>query len=84
MTRTQILIPDVTYGELKAYADVNELSLAEVIRRSFELFVRAHRAACAKTALKKWRVPVVDGARTLEDPFDRPGWRADLVGGRGL
>lgn len=79
MTRTQILIPDNLYVEVKRYADLCEISMAEVVRSALDLFVNIHRDAHAVESDGEWTFPVSakDDAE-LVDPFLDEDWRCRL------
>jgi len=58
MTRTQIQLPDELYQRAKAFAAQRELSLAEVTRRSLELFL--DRFPSPEPTRSAWTLPRVD------------------------
>jgi hypothetical protein len=58
MTRTQIQLPDELYQRAKAFAAQRELSLAEVTRRSLELFL--DRFPSTGPTRSAWTLPCVD------------------------
>lgn len=67
MTRTQIQFPDPLYQRLKAIADEQDWSLAEVMRKAAEHFVtRFPEQPMARAA---WQFPTLDcGGDFLADP----------------
>ena len=67
MTRTQIQFPDPLYQRLKAIADEQDWSLAEVMRKAAEHFVsRFPEQPRPRTA---WKFPTLDcGGDFLTDP----------------
>lgn len=70
MTRTQIQFPDPLYRRLKAIAEEQDWSLAEVMRKAAEHFVaRFPEQATARAA---WQFPTLDcGGDFLVDPAMR-------------
>ena len=67
MTRTQIQFPDPLYQRLKAIAEEQDWSLAEVMRKAAEHFVtRFPEQPLARAA---WQFPTLDcGGDFLVDP----------------
>ena len=66
MTRTQIQLPDPLYRRLKEVASSNDWSLAEVIRRAAELYVKRFPS---RESNEPWQFPTVDvGGEFLIDP----------------
>ena len=57
MTRTQIQFPDPLYRRLKAVAQENDWSLADVVRRASELYVR--RFPHSESSKATWAFPSV-------------------------
>lgn len=57
MTRTQIQLPDDLYRRAKAFAAERELSLAEITRRSLEIFL--DRFPDPGVVQVGWKLPVV-------------------------
>jgi len=57
MTRMQIQLPDELYQRAKAFAAEREVSLAEITRRSLEIFLARFPEPVA--AQKDWKLPVV-------------------------
>lgn len=82
MTRTQIQFPDPLYSRLKEIAEMNDWSLAEVVRRASELYARRFSEDFEAKRQRDWSFPVVDmGGDFLADPADaRP--EADAVEAR--
>ena len=67
MTRTQIQFPDPLYQRLKEVARANDWSLAEVVRRASELYIRRFDHSDASNAT--WSFPTVPmGGDFLGDP----------------
>ncbi|RYD21056.1 MAG: hypothetical protein EOP88_12755 [Verrucomicrobiaceae bacterium] len=67
MTRTQIQFPDPLYQRLKAIAEQQDWSLAEVLRRAAEHFVSRFPETDAPTSA--WSFPTLDcGGDFLTDP----------------
>jgi hypothetical protein len=58
MRKTQIQLPDSLYSRVKRFANEQEMSLAEVTRRSLEQFLDRYPGAGRGAA--KWSLPVVD------------------------
>lgn len=58
MRKTQIQLPNALYDRAKRFAEDQELSLAEVTRRSLELFLDRYPGVSAAKA--EWTLPVVD------------------------
>jgi hypothetical protein len=80
MTRTQIQFPDPLYQRLKAIADQQDWSLAEVMRKAAEHFVsRFPESPTPRTA---WKFPTLEcGGDFLTDPASlRP--EADAISKR--
>lgn len=70
MTRTQVQFPDPLYQRLKAIADQQDLSLAEVMRRAAEHFVTRFPETAQSAAT--WTFPVLNcGGDFLQDPSVR-------------
>ena len=84
MTRTQIQLPDPLFLRARRFAKREEISLAELVRHSLEMFLRcAAPSADADAAKEKWTLPVVRDLRSFGDPFEDPDWRAKLHLGDG-
>jgi hypothetical protein len=67
MTRTQIQFPDPLYIRLKEIAELNDWSLADVVRRATELYVR--RFPEPSDSEDDWSFPTLDmGGAFLRDP----------------
>jgi hypothetical protein len=67
MTRTQIQFPDPLYLRLKAIAEQNDWSLAEVMRKAAEHFITLFPET--PPARKPWTFPTLDcGGDFLTDP----------------
>ena len=67
MIRTQIQFPDPLYSRLKEIAEMNDWSLADVVRRATELYVR--RFPEPNDLEEDWSFPTVDmGGDFLLDP----------------
>ncbi|MCX6866329.1 MAG: hypothetical protein NTV46_08970 [Verrucomicrobia bacterium] len=67
MTRTQIQFPDPLYQRLKAIADEQDWSLAEVMRKAAEHFVSRFPEQPRPRAA--WKFPTLDcGGDFLTDP----------------
>jgi hypothetical protein len=67
MTRTQIQFPDPLYQRLKAIADEQDWSLAEVMRKAAEHFVSRFPEHPRPRAA--WKFPTLDcGGDFLTDP----------------
>ncbi len=67
MTRTQIQFPDPLYQRLKAIAEQQDWSLAEVMRKAAEHFVT--RFPEQPKNPEEWRFPTLDcGGDFLRDP----------------
>ena len=67
MTRTQIQFPDPLYQRLKAIAEQQDWSLAEVMRKAAEHFVSRFPEPTASPAA--WVFPTLDcGGDFLADP----------------
>ena len=80
MTRTQIQFPDPLYERLKGIAAQNDWSLAEVMRKAAEHFVRRFPEEPSPRAA--WRFPVLDcGGDFLVDPASQPA-EAEAIGQR--
>lgn len=77
MVRTQIQFPDPLYRRLKAIAEQQDWSLAEVMRKAAEHFVNRFPENPQPRAA--WTFPVIDcGGDFLVDPADiRP--EADAI-----
>ena len=79
MTRTQIQLPDSLFLRARTFAQREEISLAELVRHSLEMFLRCAAPGAAKDAPKEeWTLPLVRDLRSFGDPFDDPDWRAKL------
>jgi hypothetical protein len=80
MTRTQIQFPDPLYQRLKAIADQQDWSLAEVMRKAAEHFVS--RFPEQPSPPTPWKFPTLDcGGDFLTDPASlRP--EADAIAQR--
>lgn len=79
MTRTQIQLPDPLFLRARAFANREEISLAELVRHSLEMFLRCAAPAAAEDAPKEeWTLPIVRDLRSFGDPFDDPDWRSNL------
>lgn len=69
MTRTQIQLPDPLYRRAKRVAEMNDWSLAEVLRRATELYVE--RFPDDEGDRAAWTFPTIDaGGDFLVDPAD--------------
>ncbi len=67
MTRTQIQFPDPLYQRLKAIAEQQDWSLAEVMRKAAEHFVTRFPESEKNRA--RWTFPILDcGGDFLTDP----------------
>jgi hypothetical protein len=67
MTRTQIQFPDPLYQRLKAVAEQQDWSLAEVMRKAAEHFVA--RFPHTPPSFAPWKFPTIDfGGDFLIDP----------------
>ncbi len=67
MTRTQIQFPDPLYHRLKAIAEQQDWSLAEVMRKAAEHFVA--RFPTPEPGRTTWRFPTLDcGGNFITDP----------------
>ena len=79
MTRTQIQLPDPLFLRARTFAKREEISLAELVRHSLEMFLRCAAPGAAEDAPKEeWTFPVVRDLRSFGDPFDDPDWRVKL------
>ena len=78
MTRTQIQLPDDLFREAKRFADREEMSMAELVRHSLELFMHCTAPAAGKAREGKWTMPVARDMKTFGDPFEDPDWRVKL------
>ena len=58
MRKTQIQLPDSLYKRARRFAETREMSLAEVTRRSLELYL--DRFPNTPPPAKPWKLPVVD------------------------
>lgn len=81
MTRTQIQFPDPLYQRLKAIAEEQDWSLAEVMRKAAEHFV--NRFPQQPTPRAEWKFPTLDcGGDFIVDPAsvhheaDAISWRS--------
>jgi len=71
MTRTQIESPAPLYSRLKEIAEMNDWSLAEVVRRASELYARRFAEGPEAERQTEWSLPVVDmGGDFLAEPAD--------------
>jgi len=69
MTRVQIQFPDPLYRRLKQIAERNDWSLADVIRRATEIYVR--RFTESDASADEWEFPTLDtGDNYLTDPAE--------------
>jgi hypothetical protein len=69
MTRTQIQFPDPLYRRLKQIAELNDWSLADVVRRATELYVRRFPEHGASE--NDWSFPTINtDGDYLVDPAD--------------
>lgn len=67
MVRTQIQFPGPLYRRLKAIAERNDWSLAEVVRRATELYAR--RFPDTQALSSEWTFPILDAPNDyLADP----------------
>ena len=57
MTRTQIQLPDELYQRAKTFASQREISLAEMTRRGWELFLARFPEEAPKK--RAWKLPKV-------------------------
>ena len=79
MTRTQIQLPDPLFLRARTFAQREEISLAELVRHSLEMFLRCAAPGGTEDAPKEeWTLPLVRDLRSFGDPFDDPDWRAKL------
>jgi hypothetical protein len=60
MKKTQVQLPDALYERARNFASAQEMSLAEVTRRSLEQFLDRFPGLGQKD--KKWILPVVDAS----------------------
>jgi len=58
MRKTQIQLPDSLYDRARRFANEQEMSLAEVTRRSLEQYLGRYPGL--GQAKKKWSLPVID------------------------
>lgn len=80
MTRTQILLPDSLYKQAKEFSEYQEISLAELVRRGLEMFMRTTAPAAAHSAPRNvWTPPTIRPMDTIADPFEDEGWREALL-----
>lgn len=78
MKRTQLQFLEPLYQRLKQVAEMNDWSLADVVRWATELYVR--RFSAAKTNGEQWAFPTLDTQGDyLIDPA-RVSAEADAVG----
>ena len=69
MTRTQVQLPDPLYRRAKRVAEMNDWSLAEVLRRATELYVE--RFPDDREDGASWSFPTIEaGGDFLVDPAD--------------
>lgn len=67
MTRTQIQLPEPLFRQLKRIAGERDWSLAELVRRGMEDYVRTF----PETTEKRWTMPVLRGSGGhLADPAE--------------
>ena len=79
MIRTQIYMPDRLYSEARAFAEYQETSLAELVRRGLEMLLRTTAPAAARAAdHAAWTPPVIRPLGVREDPFADENWRLDI------
>ncbi len=79
MTRTQILLPDSLYKQAKEFSEYQEISLAELVRRGLEMFMRTTAPAADYSAPRNvWTPPSIRPLGTIADPFEDEGWREAL------
>lgn len=71
MIRTQIQLPDALYAQAKRIAKRQEMSLAELVRRSLEHMVRLYRAD--EAPVPDWRLPEPLGLGAFLAPVE--DWR---------
>ena len=60
MTRTQIQLPEPLFGNLRRIAGVRDISVAELIRRGMELYLKT----CPEVAEvgEGWTMPILRGS----------------------
>ena len=69
MTRTQVQFPEPLYRRLKEIAEANDWSLADVVRRASENYVRRFPESAERD--EAWTFPTIDGGGDfLIDPAD--------------
>jgi len=77
MTRTQIQFPEPLYRRLKEIAEANDWSLADVVRRASENYVRRFPETPKRD--DAWTFPTIDGGGDfLIDPAE-VGAEADAI-----
>jgi len=83
MTRTQLQLPDRLYGRAKSYADMCEISMAELFRNAIDMYVSVHWVAePSATAGTAWAPPVCRKTGLKVDPFADENWRDGLYAER--
>lgn len=79
MVRTQIYIPDRLYSEARAFAEYQEISLAELVRRGLETLLRTTAPAAARlSGHSRWTPPEIRPLGLKADPFADEDWRMDI------
>ena len=71
MRRTQIQLPESLYREIKRVAELQEWSIAEVLRRGAEYVVRCYPKT--KTKGSEWLPPAPRRLGAFKEPASR--WR---------
>lgn len=82
MVRTQIQLPDELHDRAKRFAAAREMSIAELVRRSLEVFFDQHPEP--KDVERHWTLPVLDLGGLKVPVEDLRGVVADEETGRGL
>jgi len=75
MRRTQIQLPEPLWKEVNQVAELEDWSMAEVIRRGTECFVRRYRG---KSDRDPWTPPEAKDLGDFKIPTDR--WREAALG----
>lgn len=71
-------MPDSLYGEVRAFAEFQEVSVAELVRRSLEMLMRTTApAALRKAAPPQWELPKIRPMGLKGDPFANEDWRLE-------
>lgn len=85
MTRTQLQLPDRLYGRAKNYADMREISMAELFRNAIEMYVMVHTVDERTNASDSaWVPPVCRKTGLMADPFADENWRENLYAERNM